>query len=787
MTLGKNRNLRGLLLASAAVLSGGVSGAMAQTADDSQAGAEATAGGGGVSEDATVRLKEVVVTARKQEEVLRDVPVSIIAISGDALKESAVVRLTDLTAVVPNFTMSLAANAPVTNLRGFGTYGTQFAQSVGKFVDNVSYSRDIHSRIPLFDVERLEVLKGPQVLLYGNSTTAGALNITTRKPGDEFSADLSTSYEFNHEETITQGGVTIPINDKASVRVAGFLQNLNKGWLRNDINGDDEPTFANRAVRGTLLLEPTDQLTMTLKAEYAEIRDTGGTSQQIRQSTNPGRQLPEVTFDDHRQSATGLAPFFTEEFNGLDNEVYQADVDFESGIGLISSTTAYLKSHQVGAQGFGAGRPYFISDIIVDYEQFSQELRLSNSTDMLDYSVGGYYEWNNYDSISPLAFNAAEFGIPFAPVARVVSLDQVNKSYSVFGDFTYHLTDKIDVSAGARYTMLDQTNDQYSQASPIFPGFNFNTSRAQLEAVLDPSLNPTVNALFGGTPHVFTDIERDEDHFQPQLLVQYRPNSDMMLYGKYVKGAKQGGVDTAYAGTAAGADPAEAIFDPEFARSFEVGIKGTTANRRFEYSLSAFDTKFDDLQLQAFLGTTQFVTNVGEAQTYGVEAEFTWVPLDNLRLNGTANYLDATFQNFTNAPCTVFQAAAAAPGTVCTQEDVSGKPTPFQSEWSGTFNASYDFDTDNFQITPAISLLYRSEYNVSTIADPLGLQDGMTLIDLNLGLDHKDSGWRGSIFAKNITDEKYFEYGTATAVVTGGYSVWSSRGSSVGVQVGLEF
>ena len=729
-------------------------------------------------------IDEIVVTARKKQENLRDVPVAIIAVSGDALEEKAVVRMTDLVTMVPNFTMSLAANVPSTNLRGWGTYGTQFAQSVGKFVDNVSYGRDIHSRIPLFDVQNLEVLKGPQVLLYGNSTTAGALNIATKSPGHEFAANLSASYEFNHQETIVQGGVTVPLGDKAALRVAGFVQNLDKGWLRNDYNGEDEPTFKNRAVRAKLKLEPADGLTISLQAEYDQVRDRGGSGQQIRQSSNPKRQVPDIALDGHRQAAEGGAPFFTPEFYGLNNQTYQADIDLETGAGTLHSTTAYVKSHQSGAQGNSSGRTVFLSDLRTDYDQFSQELRLSGRSGIVDYVIGGYYEWNNYDAISLLELNPREIGIPFDPVSRYISIDQINKSYSLFSDLNFHLSDQFSVSVGARYTWLRQNSDQISDAAPVFPNFNFGTTQRQLDAILNPSLRGNVIALFGGTPHSFNDIKRKESHFQPQVVAQYRPNSNIMLYGKFVRGVKQGGVDLAYGGTAAGAFPNEAVFGPETARSFEVGVKGITANRMLEYSLAVFDTQFKDLQLQAFLGTTQFVTNVGRARTRGVEAEVTLAPADGLRVNGSLNYLDATFQDFPNAPCTVQQLEQF--GSPCVQ-DLSGKPTPFQSKWSGTFNVTYEIDAGDVRITPGMSMLYRSSYSVSTNYDPLGTQGDIATFDLNLAFAHLGSGWKGSIFWKNITDKKYKEYGVATPLMTGAYTIYASRGTSIGIQAGFDF
>ena len=777
----KNTRIRKALFAGTAITLGMMSSnAFAQST--------ASAPAADTAEDVTsAGIQDIVVTAQKREERLRDVPVSILAVSGEKLQDANIARLTDLVTIVPNFTLSLAGNAPTTNLRGFGTYGTQFAQSVGKFTDNVSYSRDLHARLPLFDIERVEVLKGPQVLLYGNSTTAGALNITTKQPGSEFEADASASYEFNHDETIVQGGVTVPLSDWASFRVAGFFQNLDKGWLRNNFTGRDEPTFRNRAVRGTLRLTPTNDLTISLKAEYDRVRDNGGTGQQIRQSTNPNRQQTDITLDDYRTSTASGAPFFSPEFVEVRHETYQADISYDAGVGTISSTTAYLNTRAGGSQSNTSDLPDYLNFLFTHYQQFSQELRFTVNTGSIDYTFGGYFEDNKYKAASVVDANFPAIAVPLPALGRYVDIDQRNKNYSVFANLTAHLTDEFSVTAGARYAILHQNTDQSSLAAPLVTNVTFDTSQADVLAQTDPALCALVQAGFAAVCHEFKDLKRKEYHFQPQVVIQYKPNSDIMFYGKFVKGAKQGGVDIAYGGTPAnGVSREEAMFAPETATSFEVGVKGITGDRMLEYSLGVFRTTFEDLQLSAFLGTSQFTTNVGKARTQGVEAEVTFVPVTGLRINATANYLDATFRDFPNGVCTVEQIEAAPPGTVCMQ-DLSGRPTPFQSKYSGTLNVSYDIEAGDLRVTPGVSVMAKSGYYVGTNDDPLGYQKGLALVDLNLAVTPVDSWWKASVFVRNLTDKAYKEYGVATALIPGGYSIYMSRGRSIGVQVGARF
>jgi len=162
------------------------------------------------------------------------------------------------------------------------------------------------------------------------------------------------------------------------------------------------------------------------------------------------------------------------------------------------------------------------------------------------------------------------------------------------------------------------------------------------------------------------------------------------------------------------------------------------------------------------------------------------VPVTGLRINATANYLDATFRDFPNGVCTVEQIEAAPPGTVCMQ-DLSGRPTPFQSKYSGTLNVSYDIEAGDLRVTPGVSVMAKSGYYVGTNDDPLGYQKGLALVDLNLAVTPVDSWWKASVFVRNLTDKAYKEYGVATALIPGGYSIYMSRGRSIGVQVGARF
>lgn len=730
---------------------------------------------------------DIVVTAQKQSQRAREVPISVAALSGAQLAQTNIARMTDLVAVVPNLTLSLAALQPITFVRGFGTTGSfSFEQAVGKFVDNVSYGRDFDGRYPLYDLERVEVLKGPQVLLYGNSATSGALNITSHKPGNTFEADGSVGYEFAAREVLAQGGVTVPFSNGVSLRLAGIYQRLGKGWIHNTLTDEDEPTYRNYGGRAILRMTAVPGVEVMLKAEIDRTRQLGTTSQPIAQGALPNAQFSEAILDDNRAVDYRGAPFFTRDQNAINFETYQSDITWSFGSGILTSTTAYRKVRSGSTETGAFQRPLLTLSSGQKYNQFSQELRYAGSAGKLDFLVGGYFERNNAHIFVPTNLNLGAIGSPLTPFARVTTYDQRVSSYSPFAQLTYHITPEFKLSAGARYSVVRKMTDQALFGANFIPGISFDTSREQVEAASNPAITPLIRNVLGGTVHVFTDIPTREEHFQPQVVGQYDFAPRNMVFVKYVKGAKAGGVDATYTGTAAGAAPLQAQFAPEEAESFEAGLKGLVLNGKLEYAVTAYNTTFTNLQTSAFVGTVLFVTNVGKARTRGFELEVHARPVAGLSIDATATVQDAEYISFPSAPCTVAQTplppAAAAP---CSQ-DLSGAPTPFNSKFSGSLGVAYELPLrSGYNLSGGWNLVYRSRYNTSTNNDLFGDQKSTMTVDAHLDLKPAQGWWTLSVFGRNLTDEKYKEYSVAAPLVRGGFNTYLSRGRQIGVRLGV--
>ena len=735
-------------------------------------------------------LQDIVVTARKRAENLRDVPVAITAIGGDMLQQKNITQVIDLPQITPNFSFSYGAVQPFTFIRGFGSgANASFEQSVGKFIDNVSFGRDQDGRIPIFDVERIEILKGPQVLTFGNSATVGAINMATKKPGRTFEADGSIGYEFYNHEFQVQGGVTVPLADWASLRIGGLYQDLSKGRLYNPIKDQTEPRTRNIAVRPSLLLSPAPGLEILLKAEVDRLRDYGNALVSVAQPLDATRApYPVVGDTGTRYSNYDVAPYYSDELSFMDANLYQADINYDLLGGKLTSTSAWRTSHsdvQFGADGVNHAQTYF-NALWQHYRQFSQELRFSGTYGRLDITAGGYYQRDTLGIDLMQEFTLGGFGLTGAattPIGRVETYDQNNRVYSGFGDATYRITDRLSLSGGVRYADINKTAGQALFGTGVIPHVDFDTTRSELQAGRNAALDPIFNAVFRSTQHNFPfgTLRLSENHWQPQAIVQYEIAPRNKVYLKFVRGAKSGGFDFGYAG----GTPSAAAFRPEFASMFEAGVKGLILDNRLEYSVAIFRTSFTALQQSVFQNLAFVVSNVGKARSQGVELDLTARPADGLELGFAGSYLDAKFVDFPGAACSSGQNAGLQSGCVGGFQDLSGTPTQYASKWTGTFRVDYarPVGSGDYQVAAGASVFARSRYNAGAYNDPRMEQGAFAQIDAHLDFGPTDNRWRMSLFGRNLGDKRPLEYAVTppaqpTAVV-GTYS----RGRQIGLKL----
>jgi iron complex outermembrane receptor protein len=299
-------------------------------------------------------------------------------------------------------------------------------------------------------------------------------------------------------------------------------------------------------------------------------------------------------------------------------------------------------------------------------------------------------------------------------------------------------------------------------------------------------LNGLFTSVFGALAHNYTDLKTREDHFEPQVVVQYDVNPNTMIYGKFVKGDKAGGVDSNYQGSVQrGLSEDDARFAPERATSFEAGIKGITADRKLEYTLTAFSTRFTNLQTSVFVGTSLFVTNAGRARSRGLETELTWAPTHGLRVRANGTWQNGKYSDYVGVACEVQGQLPVAPGGGC---DLSGQRLSFLSKLTGSLGVEHGTSvSDTLAVEGGVSVVGKSRFSTALNNDPLGIQRGFATVDAHLALRLIDREWRISLFGRNLTDQNYFEYSIATPLIPGGYNVWLARGRQLGVRLSGRF
>lgn len=752
--------------------------AMAQDAAPAPQGAPSTR----ASEDGSG--EEIIVTARKRTERLQDVPGSIIATQAEQIRDLRITDVQTLSQYVPSFTQSIASPNPRFYLRGVGSgSNASFEQAVGSFSDGVYRGRGILARIPYFDLESVDVQLGPQVVLYGNSTTGGAINVRSRRPNTEFEVYLDASYEFRNNETTLQSAVNVPLSDRVQFRAAGYLNDLNHGWLRtsrpliNPPNETNDPRVDDLGARLSLAVQPTADLDIVFRYEVVDTENLGGTLQIGANLSN----LPfvESNFDLFRESGTSSPPwpdYRNEDFVRLNSQTVIAEVNYDLGAGRLTSITGYNWFDYDADQDPDQTRLSILQFVQVErYKQFSQELRYAfDIGGSVDFIVGGYYQRSRLNRTVRTDVNFAALGLPFPSFTRTGYLRQKQEDVSAFADATIRFSPQFTLELGARYSHVEKSGDQGSNPT------NFATT----------TFNPAFLTLYGAffaIPHDLLDLKLSENHFMPEAILQYRPVQNVMLYARVVRGAKAGGFDDQYAGdvttgTARRSGPNSVAYRPETATSFEAGIRYETDDRTLQLGLTGYHVRVEDLQVGVFNGRTNFVVGNADSRSNGVEAFVNYRPTSTLTLNGVLSYVDAKYTDFKGAACTAAQSLVSS---TCSQ-DLSGTRVPVP-DWMFNIGVTHRLPIGNYILRSQAHWNHRAAYNFSDTQDPLLNRPPVNLVDASIGFGPEDGRWEVVAFAKNILDERWADVGGSTPLVRGAVFSDTQRPFQAGLRVRINF
>ncbi len=701
-------------------------------------------------------LEEIIVTAQKRAEGLSDVPISISAISGKQVENYGQTNLEQISSSVPNLKITQTAIANRIAIRGIASGDNKgFEQSVAMFVDGVYYGRDQLSRLPLVDMERVEVLRGPQPTLFGKNAIAGAVNITTRSPTDEFEGSVSGLYEFNHKEFQLTGVVSGPLSDGVEARVVGYYRTMD-GYFYNQKLDRDEPNVDEKYFRGKLEFDRGGPFAAELKLEYADFETKGQPRDVFGAVGNYNTVFRGPFF-------VSTDPDYVREDNGYEskNKVFGAtlNADLEVGEHTLTSVSSLLdyKTREIVDVDFSGISFLDGTNLREDYRQYSQELRLTSpGGETFNYIAGVYYQHAKLDVQDFTLFNPTflALGAPFNALGDTRNdRDYTQKSdlISGFAQGELSVTDQLRITAGARFNHEKKSGSR---------------TLAVVKGPLSTAPLPVVTAVFRALNIESHSISGkiSEDSFNPMVNVQFDATDDLMLYASYAKGTKAGGFDirsNSLPTSTTVAKPGAFEFEDESADNFEAGLK--YKGRNVAFNLSLYRTDYKDLQVNIFDGTLNFnVRNAAEARTQGVEADFRAAIADGLTISGAVAYLDFKFTNFTNGQC--FYLQVPGPGGFC---DYSGKRNALSPKWSGNLNLDYTTPvTTNMKVAFNVNADFSSSYIAAANLDPRTHQDGYVKLGARLALAQVDDRWEVALIGRNLTNQRILQTASSMPLAT---------------------
>ena len=688
-------------------------------------------------------MEEIIISARKRDEGLQDVPISIGVVTASALADSGSVSLLQISSIAPgvNLAKSPSSSQVGVTIRGLGTSpGTpSFEGSVSLFVDGVYAPRSREFSASMFDIERIEVVKGTQAALLGKNTSLGAVNLITKKPGTEFSADIRGLYEFELESKLLTGGISIPLSDTVQVRLSGQYSD-DAGWIDNAVGGKRNPQSKDNAARIVAVWTPIPALDFTFMAQRDELHTKGAVAEfvttnsrvELLQSLAGAAGKTDTLLD--RRNAISAPGFGQQSDEKMVYNRYGLTANYMIGANTLTSITNFSNydTHEITDADLTAG-DYLLRVVDETNEQFSQEIRLvSDDAGRLKYVVGGLYMNGTFDNAQ---FVDAAYPFGPAPGVNITGASktffvQDTKAFSAFSDVNYSVTDKVNLEVGLRYTTEEKSVD-LSRVT-LRPGLYANV------------LNP---------PYAPLSLSRKEENFDYSLGLQYRVSERIMAYTSYGVGSKAGG----FASSATQLQNSE--YEDEQSKTFEVGVKMQGADGRTRLNLAAFDTRVDNFQVVYFTGLA-FIINNTDLKSQGFEVEGDWRPLDGVRL-----FVNSTYAN--------------------ARDRITEKAIPIAPMWSG--NAGFSYKTElssRFDISLDGSVDYRSKryYQQNPASAPVGA--AFTTYNLGLALADPAKAWEVRLIGRNLTDENAASFAFPTPIV-GTLSAVSERPRTIALQVTL--
>lgn len=693
---------------------------------------------------------EITVTAQRREQSVQDVPFTVNAVSGEALQNSAVTDVFSLQTQVPGLDIR-TTNPPSAGasfvIRGLGTgvFNLGFEPSVGTFIDGVYRARSgIVAGTDFLDLERVEVLKGPQGTLFGKNTTAGIIHFITAKPNtEEFEGTLRAEYG-NYSRVSIQGATNVPLSDTLAFRLAaGYTDD--DGYIKDAVTGEGYAEKSRAMLRAQLLFEPSDRFSVRLIGDYAKADENSVTAvphivdaadfafnQTLAQAA--GSDFFADSSDDKRRAAINTPPRLNASDWGVSGEI---NIDF--GGATLTSLTSYREFED----DFKADNDFVGTDILntiqgETIDTFTQELRLSTSLgENTDLIVGGFFSDEDITRINDFIWGSqiqqGLVGFFFGTVPGVGFTDRLGQDAQNYGIFAHAITDLSDratLTTGIRYSWDKKDGFGVFTAPQSFP----------LPVVYDYGAGAPVPASV------------DDSGLSATVSLGYELTDAVNVYATYSRGYKGGGISLIRdaggvllapalgpvpPGCSAGifpgtftCPPGDTTFDKETTNHFEGGVKTAFADGRGRMNAAFFYTKVDNLQTQSLLPTGTFtVINIGHAKTVGVDVDLSFALTDNFSLNGGVVYANA--------------------------EDNLGQRLDHAPKWSGVVGGTFEQPvSEKLGLFMHADYAFKSQYKTQSADTPF-TQDGYGVFNARAGFRGGDGRWELSGWCRNCFDSDY--------------------------------
>jgi iron complex outermembrane receptor protein len=723
-------------------------------------------------------LEEITVTAQRREQSLQDVPVSVTAITGDEIGEGGITGVMDVAMETPNFTMTqFNIGEPQYFIRGIGTTldSAGADPAVATFIDEVYIGRAGGGSMDLYDLERIEVLRGPQGTLFGKNVVGGAISVSTRKPTEDFNAKLGIT-AGNFSALGVRGHINGAISDSVNGSFS-FVSRSRDGFVDNVVDGKEYHDEDNLSFRGQLAFAPSDTVGIRIIADWSDDDQAGNCRNVNNTSLNDPFGLAVPLYDpviaaqtggDIRKCASSQGAFQKREIMGL-----MARIDWELANSTLTSITAYRETDYQWSEDL-AGLPVGLTTFnLIDaaYEesdQISQEFRLTSSGDgALDWLVGAFFMEEDIDRAENFV---GSWGPPFAAQGFVlldgdIVFGQKNKTTStaIYGQLDWHINDSFSLSVGGRFAKDEKkiTQSLINNEDPAFDSALLSQligMPINLVVLGIPANGPTELLTFinTGNPAALNgpysvDASDDWNEFVPSASLSWNFSDNSLLYFTASKGYKSG----AYVAQRTTAETAVVPLEPEFATNFEVGLKTELMDNRVRLNASVFTMDYEDLQVFRLVGSL-LVGASAEATTQGIEIDATALLSENWIVNASYGYLDAEYDTFISG-----------------SDDLSGNTLPRSADNSFTINSNYTFNVSGGSTLDfGLNYAYKGEYFLEVSNVPESIEGKYGLLDAKLAWTSADGNWQAIAWGKNITDEEFRTH-TIVSNVVGTVDLWN--------------